>query len=268
MWQNFPQYENYHIMNKIQKGVQSIERAFQILRVVHRHLHGVGVSEVSDKTGLHTSTSSRIVGTLERIGALKRIDGKLFVGEEIIELASRAPLTERLISMATPVLRELAVATKEAVGLTLIEGDACHVFYQIPSSHHIQIRDWTGMQFPLHVTSTGKLFLAGLDEPRRTRYRDRPLEKIAPKTKEHWAELECEFAHIRVDGVAWTVDELEEGLTSAAVPIHEPNGQFVAGLYVSIPNYRLRDKSTLAQQIQDAARHIERQLELNAGTGL
>ena len=82
----------------MQENIQSIERAFQILKAVHHRSEGIGIGALAAETGLHTSTTSRIVNTLEQLGSLDRVDGKLFIGEEIIALANRAPWTERLIS--------------------------------------------------------------------------------------------------------------------------------------------------------------------------
>ncbi len=244
----------------MKKNIQSIERAFQILRVIHRWTDGVTIGDLAEETELHTSTVSRIVSTLENLGAIERVDHKLFIGVEIITLADQAPLTERLISLATPCLREVMAATNEAVGLTLIEGTECVVFYQIPSNHHIQIRDWTGERFPLHVTSSGKLYLAGLTSNEVDHFFEQPLPQIASGTKMSLAALREEFPQIRADGVAWTVDELEDGLTSVAAAIRDQKHNFVAGIYLSIPNYRVEDKNILAEHLRQAAEKISNNL--------
>ena len=240
----------------MKETIQSIERAFQILATVYQRAEGIGVSALATETGLHISTTSRIVSTLENIGALERVGNKLLIGNTIVTLASRAPWTDRLISFATPYLRELVTTTQEAVGLTLIEEAECIVFYQIPSNHHIQIRDWTGERFPLHVTSSGKVFLAGLGEDELAAYLDHSLNKVASNSKSDWAELQAEFPQIRAEGVAWTIDELEDGLTSVAAPIYREDGRFLAGLYVSMPTYRVGDTAVLAEQVHQAANDI------------
>ena len=112
-----------------------------------------------------------------------------------------------------------------------------------------------GEQFPLHVTSTGKLFLAQLSHAERKQYFARPLAKIASGTLDDPAILTSEISDLLVTGVAWTVDELEDGLTSIAAPIYQQE-QFAAGLWVSVPNYRLTDKELLANQVCDTAAAI------------
>ncbi|MEM7335837.1 MAG: IclR family transcriptional regulator [Chloroflexota bacterium] len=236
--------------------VQSIERAFQILNVVHGRANGITVGELAKETALHTSTTSRIVNTLEHVGAITRCESKLMIGEGIVRLANRAPWTEQIISLATPCLRELANITQEAVGLTTVEGDECIVFYQIPSDHHIQIRDWTGNHFPLHVTSTGKLYLAELDEVKLERQFQTPLHPVASATKTDEAELMAELAQIRQEGVAWTIDELEDGLTSIGATIQSVNAERFVAIYLSMPSFRFNkviDRAKLTQQMLDTA---------------
>lgn len=243
----------------MKNNVQSIERAFQILQAVHLRPGGITVGELSTTTQLHLSTTSRITSTLEYIGAIERIEGRLFIGETINTLATEAPWPERLISIATPHLQELASLTQEAVGLTRIEGHECHIFFQIPSSHNVQVRDWTGEKFPLHVTSTGKLYLAYLPEAEQAPFLTQPLPSLASETKTA-EQLQAEFAQVKAGGVAWTINELEDGLTSIAAPIFNRTSQFIAGLYVSIPNYRVGDKNQLAEQVSATAAVISRQI--------
>ena len=143
--------------------IQSISRAFDILKVVSDFPDGVSTGIIAQMTDLHPSTVSRIVSTLEQLGALERSEGtKVIIGKGIHELMDPTPWTERLIRIADPILQDLAKQTGEAVGLTRIHEGICEIFYQIEGEHLIGVKDWTGLSFPFHVTSTGKLYLAQL----------------------------------------------------------------------------------------------------------
>lgn len=252
----------------MKKPIQSITRAFEILRVVHNQSQasGVSVGVMAEQTGLHVSTVSRIVSTLEHVGAVRRLKphGKVVIGPELLAFAHHAPWTERLISVASPDLHEFANLSKEAVGLTSIQGDECHVFFQIGSSHMIQIRDWTGEYFPLHTTSTGKLYLAQLDEDELADFLSRPLAAVASGTitePEIWYK---EIEKVRQQGYAWTTNELEDGLISVAAPIVDQEGEFLAGVYLSIPIFRFDadlQKETLQREIMQTAAKISRLYE-------
>jgi len=214
---------------------------------------------LAHETDLHTSTASRLIGTLEHLGALEREDGRLVIGPEIVSLASRTRWTEQLTSLATPHLRELASSTQEATGLAQIEGNECVIFYQILSNHIVQVRDWTGERFPLHVTSIGKLYLAELSAKKLKRFFAQPLDKFAPNTKITLDEFQDEIQQIQRDGIAWAIDELEDGLTSVAAPLYDQEDNFVAGLYVCLPSYRVEERIDLVQQVQATAHAISSQ---------
>lgn len=249
----------------MKENVQSIERAFDILNVIHQRQQGIGMSSLASEAGLHLSTTSRIVSTLEHLGAISRTEGKLYIGEAILKLAAHAPWKEQLISVATPFMRHLAAETEEAVGLTTIEGDECVVFYQIPSSHHIQIRDWTGERFPLHVTSSGKLYLA-VDNIEKSEDFAYSLTPKASKTITDPRALLAELQQIKREGVAWTIDELEDGLTSVAAAIQSNGSQPFVGLYVSLPSFRFdveQDKESLGEQVLATAVAIQNALGLS-----
>lgn len=241
--------------------VQSVQRAFQILQTVSDHEDGVGVSAIAEQTGLHTSTASRLITTLESINALSRVDGgsQLILGEGLIDLVSRAPWAERMIARTRPFLHTLATQTRESVGLTRLENGRCHVFFQIESDRHVRIRDWTGHRFPLHVTSSGKLWMANWSDSKLTNYFAQPVEKPASETITDLAQFKTELTQIQQDGIAWTIDELEDGLLSIAAPLTTADYQETAALYLSAPAYRFKTKTArnkLAQLMQDTATKI------------
>ena len=251
--------------------VQSVQRAFLILQAVADHggdhNNGVGVSAIAAQTGLHTSTVSRLITTLESVNALSRVDGgsQLILGEGLIDLVSRAPWTERMIALTRPFLRQLADQTRESVGLTrLDEQGQCHVFFQIESQHHVRIRDWTGHRFPLHVTSSGKLWMADWNVTQLQAYFNDSVEQTASKSVTTLLKMRAEFEQVKKQSVAWTIDELEDGLLSIAVPIRSLEEGQLAAIYWSAPVYRFRKTAVrhkLAQQMCETAGKINEAIE-------
>lgn len=245
--------------------IQSIERAFNVLKIVGDHPDGIRIGTTAKIANLNISTVSRIVATLERLEAIQRLSpaGKIAIGAGLIELVARAPWTERLIAVARPCLQTLADQTGEAVGLAKIEANVCYVFFQIKSRFNVQVRDWTGGTFPLHVTSTGKLYLAQVDKEELDAFLESPLKKLAPGTITSAHQFRREIKEVRRQGFAWTVDELEGGLTSIAAPITNQAGKFLAGVYVSAPSYRFADdgeRDRLQELTQKTGCDISRQL--------
>ncbi|HEX9923524.1 MAG TPA: helix-turn-helix domain-containing protein, partial [Anaerolineae bacterium] len=130
--------------------VQSIKRAFAILQAVAEHPDGIGVTALADEVGLHKSTVSRLLSTLEGLEAVKRrpqAEG-FAIGDGILALISQMPYPRQLMALVRPYLLELAEATGESVGLSVPDGDDVHYIDQVQSEHHVQVRDWTGQRFP------------------------------------------------------------------------------------------------------------------------
>ena len=251
--------------------IQSIERAFDILKVVSNFPEGISTGQIAQMTDLHPSTVSRIVSTLERLEALERSEGtKVILGQGIHTLTHKAPWTEKLIRIAQPILQELATETGEAVGLTQIRDGICEIFYQIQGEHLVAIKDWTGLSFPMHVTSTGKLYLSTLKNNELNEYLKRPLVKLASKSIHKASSLKAEVKALRGATFVWTIDELEDGLASIAASIFNATGDFQAGLYLSMPSYRMTKtfKKKLENLIPKAAEDITTQFSVNSHTSV
>ena len=100
-----------------------------------------------------------------------------------------------------------------------------------------------GGRAPLHLTSTGKLFLS-IAEPRQVRaYATRT--GLAGNTRNSITEfdkLDRELALVRRHGFARDNEELEMGVRCIAAGIHDDSGKLVAGLSISAPAERLQDE--------------------------
>ena len=87
--------------------VQSVERAFAILRV----LAGgpVGVTDLGERVGLPKSTVSRLLSTLEELGAVEQLTagGEYRIGAAIAHLGASAVPGRSLVALARPHLAEL-----------------------------------------------------------------------------------------------------------------------------------------------------------------
>jgi DNA-binding IclR family transcriptional regulator len=221
-------------------SVQSIERAFAILEVVAGRPEGIGITEIAQRVHLPKSTVARLLGTLEAVTAVERLpDGQgVRLGPKMLALAQQLPYSRHLITLARPYLLELAEATGEAVSLCLPDGDQAYYVDHVPSRHHVQVRDWTGYRFPLHVVSAGKLFLAFGDEAVREGYLARPLTAYTAHTLTDPQQLRQQLAEIQQQGIAWTLSEFEEGLNAVSAPIQAANGQIIAALTIYGPAFR------------------------------
>lgn len=232
------------VSNKSEKlsSMQLVERVFAVLRVVATE-QGAGVTQIAQQTGLAKSTVSRICTTLEQLSMVERLAdneaGRGFkIGRGLVGLVAHVSHGETLATIAQPYLQELQEAVGESVALTLPEGDQAYVVAQITSQQAIQVRDWTGVRLPMYVQSTGRVFLAGRTAAALDRYFAQPLAPYTERTICDPVQLRRELTQIREQGFAWVFEELEEGLTAMAAPIHDAEGRVIAAVNVFGPSFR------------------------------
>lgn len=238
--------------------VQSIERAFAVLGALADG--PLGVTDVATRVGLAKSTTARMLASLEREGAVEQVPGetRYRLGPRIATLASGRQETRGLVAIAHPTLVELAGETGEAVGLSVPDGRTVHYIDQVDSPNPVQVRDWTGSRIPMHVVSSGQVFLAHGSPSALARFLAEPLERFTPQTLTDAGALIERLREVRRDGHAWVHEEFAEGITSVAAGIAGPDGELIAAVHVHGPTYRFppagRDAEIAASVVAAGAR--------------
>ena len=103
-------------------GVQSVDRAFAVLRAVATG--GGGVSDIARRTGLAVSTTARLLGTLEAQSAVTREDpGPTYrIGPAVTDLAATADPAAGLVGRARAHLEALVADVGESAGISIAAG--------------------------------------------------------------------------------------------------------------------------------------------------
>ena len=107
-------------------AVRSVDRAAALLLALGESAGEAGVTELARRLGLHKSTASRLLATLQKRGLVEQDDetGKYRLGLVVIRLAERAERTLDLRGIAMPELERLARLTHETTGLGVVNGDS------------------------------------------------------------------------------------------------------------------------------------------------
>jgi IclR family transcriptional regulator, acetate operon repressor len=215
-------------------GTQAIDRAAELLVRVVESGRPIAVSELATTSGLPKSTTSRLVGALERQGLLQRDGhrGALRPGPVLLRFAHRSD--ETLVDVAADALHRLAQESAETVNLAVPTPGGVEHLAQRDSRHFVGVGNWVGRRVPLHATANGKVFLAHGAAPIPAH-----LDRVAPGTITDHARLGRELVQIRARGYATTADELEQGLAALAAPVFGADGAVVAALSISGPATRL-----------------------------
>src|SRR5512145_1242321 len=248
--------------------VQVIERMFTLMDVLASREEAVSLKEISAKTGLHPSTAHRILNDLAIGRYVDRPQpGSYRLGMRLLELGNLVKGRLNVRDAALAPMRELHKLIQQPVNLSMRQGDEIVYIERTYSERSgMQVVRAIGGRAPLHLTSTGKLFLAA-DDPQRVRaYVTRT--GLAGHTRNSITQLpvlERELGKARQYGIAHDDEELELGVHCMAAGIHDDQGKLVAGLSISAPTGRL-DKEWLAK-LQAVANEISRMLGYQAETG-
>ena len=241
-------------------AVRSVDRAASLLLALGESAGEAGVTELARRLGLHKSTASRLLATLERRGLVEQDEetGKYRLGLVVIRLAERAERTLDLRGIAMPELERLARLTRETTGLGSIEGDQLLTVAQADGPNLIAVGDWTGRATPLHCVASGKVLLAALAEREVLRVVRKGLSAYTERTITELEPLLEELSRVRRRGYATAMGEFELGLNAVAAPVHDARGAVIAAVDIWGPAFRLTPRRIpeLASQAREAAAAI------------
>lgn len=223
-------------------SVQVLERMFTLIDVLASREEAISLKEISEKTGLHPSTTHRILNDLTIGRFVDRPEsGSYRLGMRLLELGNLVKARLSVRDAALIPMRNLHKLIQQPVNLSMRQGDEIvYVERAYSERSGMQVVRAIGGRAPLHLTSTGKLFLA-LDDPQRVRaYATRT--GLAGHTRNSITQLpilERELAKARQYGIARDNEELELGVRCMAAGVHDDQGRLVAGLSISAPADRL-----------------------------
>jgi len=217
-----------------ESGTQAIDRAAELLVGVVESRRPVSVGELSQRSGLPKSTTSRLVGALERRGLVQRSgDRRVTPGPVLLRFAHR-DTGESLVDLARPALRHLAELSGETINLGVPTPLGVEHLAQEDTRHFVGGTNWVGRRVPHHVAANGKVFMAFGAAPVPSE-----LERFTQRTITSRAALETDLERVRARGYATAVDELELGLAAMAAPVRDAGDAVVAALSISGPTSRL-----------------------------
>jgi DNA-binding IclR family transcriptional regulator len=222
--------------------IQVIERMFALIDVLASREEPMQLKEISERTGLHPSTTHRILNDLAIGRFVDRPEaGSYRLGMRLLELGNLVKGRLSVRDAALAPMRDLHKLIQQPVNLSMRQGDEIVYIERAYSERSgMQVVRAIGGHAPLHLTSTGKLFLAA-DDPQRVRaYATRT--GLAGHTRNSITQLQAlerELSKARQYGIARDNEELELGVRCMAAGIYDDQNRLVAGLSISAPADRL-----------------------------
>lgn len=222
------------------KQIESVDKALSILECFSDRVPELSLKQLSEKTGLYKSRILRLCGTLMAHGFLIRQEDSLYrLGPKLMMLGKLYERSNSMISIARPILRELASLTGESAKLFVIQGTkrVCLVREKgtYPLSYHVE----EGESFELYAGAGGKALLAYTSKEFRDHVlSEKVLPRLTPNTIVERSRLEKEFATIREQGYATSSGEVFTEVAGMAAPVFDHESSVCAALTIAGPIQR------------------------------
>jgi IclR family pca regulon transcriptional regulator len=215
--------------------VQSLERGLAVIRAFDSEDRSLTLSDVARKTGLTRAAARRFLHTLAELGYV-RSDGRLFSLRPLVLQLGYAYLSgQPLADVAMPHLRDFVAREHQSTSVSVLDGDDVVYIARAAAKRIMTVQITIGTRFPAHQTSMGRVLLAHADPAWLEAYLGRvDLTPTTPRTVTTVEGLVAVLEQVRVDGYALVDQELEVGLRSLAVPIHDASGTVVASVNTSM----------------------------------
>jgi DNA-binding IclR family transcriptional regulator len=248
-----------HTSSRAASRSTSIEKAIDILFCFDAAHPQLRLTDISQRLGLHKSTTHRLLAVLKKKGLMSTDPtSQLYsLGAGVVELAWVVLRQQDLRTVCLPYLEQLRQATNETASLYTRMGNTRICLEECESGQAIKYSHTVGLTAPLHVGAPGKALLAFLPEPELTALLAAlPLAALTPHTITDRQQLQAELATTRKRGYAMSSGERSPGAAAVAAPICNGSGQTIAAIGVLGPSQRLtrRVLKELGQQVMQVAR--------------
>jgi DNA-binding IclR family transcriptional regulator len=225
-------------------SIQVIERMTSLLDALATYPDPVSLKELASVTGLHPSTAHRILNDLVMKRLVDRTEpGAYRLGMRLLELGNIVKSRLDVREASLDLMRKLHRKTNQTINLSVRQNDEIiYIDRAFSERSGMQVVRAIGGRAPLHLTSTGKLFLS-IDDPKAVHaYAARTgLNGHNKNSITELGKLENELGMVRELGYARDNEELELGVRCMAAGIHDDSGKLIAGLSISAPADRLQD---------------------------
>tara|TARA_R110002051_G_scaffold69550_3_gene125129 strand:- start:845 stop:1543 length:699 start_codon:yes stop_codon:yes gene_type:complete len=135
----------------------ALDKGLDILELLAETSGSLSQSEIAEATGRSTGQIFRVLSTLERRGYIfrDRQSGLYVLAMKLFELAHHHPPLRGLVSVALPIMQNLAEAARQSCNLAVLDGTEVRVIAQVESPADFGFRVRVGAGFDIATTATG-----------------------------------------------------------------------------------------------------------------
>ena len=248
--------------------VQSLARGLAVLRAFDGEHATLTLPGIAARTGLSRAAARRLVLTLQHLGYVRPLGREYSLSPRVLELGFGCLGALKLTELAQPLVEQLARRVNHSCSMAVLDGQSIVYVLRAPVRRVMTVALGVGARLPAFAASMGRVLLSGLSEPDLATWLSqcRPVRRT-PHTVTDRKRLRRIIEDVRKQGYAYVEQELELGLCSLAVPVHDREGRIVAALNASMPYHAGASRHATQEvlpELRAAAIAIEQCLPANS----
>src|SRR4051795_2379608 len=242
-------------------GVQSVDRALQIIETLAEDDDGYRLSDLAVRTGLSTSTAHRLLTTLEkrRFVQFDSTCSKWHVGSQSFAVGATFTRRRNFVAQAIPYLRKLRDQTRETANLAVVDDESLMVLVRLESREITRALTKVGGRVAMVASGIGKAVLATYsDDDVSAIIHHHGMPRLTEKSIVRPGDLFKELERVRRQGFAVDDEEACMGLRCIAAVIYNDCAEPLAAISVSGMTSRLTDERLpmLGQTVREVAAEL------------
>jgi len=226
----------------------ALEKGLDILEALADSVSGYTLNELAQKVGRKVSEIFRMAVTLQRRGFVQVDENDRYtLTLRMFELAHRQQPLKSLVSVALPLLRELANRSRQSCHLAMYQGGRVVVIAQVESPERWSFGLKVGVVMGLTDTSSGHVLLAFRDEIDRARML-RAHIGVEGEPEMDPGELFAILQEVRERGYSAMPSRQTRGITNIAFPVMGAADHVIAS--INVPYIERIDQKSAPDVVQ------------------
>jgi IclR family pca regulon transcriptional regulator len=214
--------------------VQSLDRGLAVICCFSADRPRLTLSEAARQTGLSRAAARRSLITLQTLGYVASDGRQFYLTPRVLTLGYAYLSSLSLADVAQAHLSDLANDVHESCSASVLDGLDIVYVARAATKRIMTISLSVGTRLPAYATSMGRVLLAALPGDQLDAYLDSAtLTPLTERTIVDQDRLRAEVERTHARGWCLVDQELEDGVRSIAVPVHDSASRVIAAVNTS-----------------------------------
>lgn len=247
-------------MTKDPEYLSTLERGLRVLRAFNEDHAEMTLTQVAVQTGLSPAVARRCLNTLVALGYVGQHGRQFLLRPAVLTFGSAFLSSMHVEQLVLPPLQHMRDQTGDSASLSVLSGRDILYVAHVSTDRRFRLAANVGTRYPFHATSMGKAIAAFALEQQREALLMGELTRFTERTLVQASALRDRLSLVRERGYDSSLDELDYGIVSVAVPIFDKDRNVIASINCSTSTTRISQDELVRTRLpvlREAAAEIE-----------